>query len=247
MIILDLIVFFGAWFFQAFTGFGAGIFIVGILSLIHDPRSVVVSSALVNLLGTVTLALFLMRRVRPRWSVLLPLIIGSVPGILLGTEVLLILDREALRFIIGVFVLFLGVYDLFVQKGGLSRLSMRENPLWSLSAGFLGGFFAGLVGMGGPPPVVYLNQVVKGVDEFKATLTLFFTSNIVFRTVFYWLEGGADFFEPVFLLTALPSVPAGVLFGLYMSGKVRPERIKALVSLSVILLGAALVIQAGLW
>ena len=247
MIILDLVVFFIAWFFQAFTGFGAGIFIVGLLSLVYDPRSVVISSALVNLLGTITLALFLMRKVRPRWGVLLPLILGSVPGILFGTEVLLALDREALRLTIGVFVLFLGLYDLFVQKGVLSRLSIKEHFLWSLSAGFLGGFFAGLVGMGGPPPVVYLNQVIEEVEEFKATLTLFFTSNIAFRTFFYWLEGGAGFFEPGFLLTALPSVPGGVFLGLYMAGRVRPERIKVLVSLSVVLLGAVLVIQAGLW
>ncbi len=245
--LLDFVVFFGAWFFQAFTGFGAGIFIVGVLSLIYDPRSVVVSSALANLFGTASMSFFLMRKVKPRWDILFPLMLGSVPGIFLGTKVLLLLDKELLRLLIGVFILLLGVYDLLVQKGKLSRFSMRKSILTSFLVGSVGGFFAGLIGMGGPPPVVYLNQVVEDIEEFKTTLTLFFTSNIIFRIVSYSVGGGIEFFDIRLILTALVSVPLGVYFGLHFSKKVEPARLKVFVSLSVLILGALLVAQASVW
>jgi len=63
--LLSFWVFLLAWFFQAFTGFGAGIFIVGILSLILDPKTVIVSSAVINIIGTLLMALFLVRTVSP--------------------------------------------------------------------------------------------------------------------------------------------------------------------------------------
>ena len=244
---LDLVVFFGAWFFQAFTGFGAGIFIVGVLSLVYDPRVVVVSSTLVNLLGTAAMSILLMRRVKPRFDILSVLILGSVPGIFVGAKVLLALEKETLRLLIGVFILFLGIYDLLVQKGYLSRFSVKESPLTTFSVGFLGGFFAGLVGMGGPPPVVYLNQVLEDVEEFKSTLTLFFTSNIIFRVFSYTLEGGTGFFDMRLILAALVGVPLGVYFGLTFSRRVHPKRLKMFISVSVVLLGIMLVAQAGLW
>jgi len=245
--LLDLSVFFVAWFFQAFTGFGAGIFIVGLLSLVYDPRSVVVTSAVANLFGTAAMSALLMRKVRPRLDILLLLILGSVPGIFLGAKILLALDRETLRLVIGAFILFLGVYDLLVQTGYLSKFSVKESKPATLSVGFLGGLFAGLVGMGGPPPVVYLNQVLEDVEEFKTTLTLFFTSNIIFRVLSYALEGGGEFFDWRLIYAAVVGVPVGVYLGLLLSRKVRPERIKVLISLSVVALGASLVVQASVW
>lgn len=244
MMILDLAVIFGAWFFQAFTGFGAGIFIVGVLSLFYDPKVVVVSSTLINLLGTGFMSALLLRMVKPRLDLLLLLVLGSVPGVLLGTKVLLFLEEEILRLSIGVFVLLLGVYDLLVMRGHLRRFSIREGAFTSFSVGFVGGFLAGFVGMGGPPPVVYLNQVLHDLEEFKATLTLFFTSNIILRAFFYALEGGASFLDGKLVLTALIGVPLGVYAGIYLSKRVRPERVKTLVSVSVILLGVLLVFQA---
>ncbi|WP_457600144.1 sulfite exporter TauE/SafE family protein [Hydrogenivirga sp.] len=240
---IDLSVFFLAWFFQAFTGFGAGIFIVGILSLIYDPKVVIVSSAVVNLFGTAFMSVLLFKRVKPNWSILSPLILGAVPGIFAGTKVLLVLDKGTLRVVIGAFILFLGVYDLLVQRGLLNRFSMKENPINSSLVGFVGGFFAGLIGMGGPPPVVYLNQVLHDVDEFKTTLTLFFTSNILFRLVSYGTQGGIEHFDVSLICAGALSIPPAVYLGILASRQVKPSRLKVFISLSVILLGTALVIN----
>jgi len=240
---LDLFVFFIAWFFQAFTGFGAGIFIVGALSLVYNPKDVVVSSAVINLFGTLFMAFLLLRKVRPRTDILLLLIAGSVPGILVGSNLLLSLSKDTLKLLIGFFILGLGIYDLLVQKGLIRKFSMKEGTLASLGVGFVGGFFAGLVGMGGPPPVVYLNQVLEDVEEFKSTLTLFFTSNILFRILFYGLQGGVEHFSVSMIYAGAISIPVGVYLGLLLSRKLKPARLKSIISMSVILLGFFLVIK----
>jgi uncharacterized membrane protein YfcA len=244
--LVDFLVFFVAWFFQAFTGFGAGIFIVGILSLFHTPHTVIVSSALINLIGTSFMSLFLLRFVKPRWDLIVMLILGSVPGIFLGTSILLELSKEGVKLVIGLFILAMGLYDIGVQRGVIGNLRMTESPINTIAVGFIAGIFAGLVGMGGPPPVVYLNQVMGNVEEFKFTLTLFFTSNIVFRLLSYKLQGGMEYMEPTLILYSALAIPLGILLGLYLSKRVSVLRLKRIISYSVALLGAGLVVESGL-
>ncbi len=243
MIVLSLFIFFLAWFFQAFTGFGAGIFIVGVLSIFYDPKTVIVSSAVVNLIGTLFMSFLLMKRVKPRLDILFTLILGSVPGILMGSYALLLLNRESLRLLIGLFIFILGIYDFLVQIGVLYEFSLKKSFGVGVGFGFLGGFFAGLIGIGGPPPVVYLNQILGNVDEFKSTLTLFFISNILFRITSYCLQGGADLFDLNLILSSAITVPLGVYLGLFLSRRIKVRKLKLFVSLSVVLLGVALVLK----
>ncbi len=242
---LDFLVFFAAWFFQAFTGFGAGIFIVGVLSLVHSPHVVIVSSALVNLIGTSFMSLFLLKLVKPRWDLVLQLILGSVPGIFLGTFLLLKLHEEGLKAIIGAFILAMGLYDLLVQKGIMVNLKLSERKLTTIGVGFTAGVFAGLVGMGGPPPVVYLNQVLRDVHQFKFVLTLFFTSNIIFRLLSYYTQGGMEHMDVRLVMSSVLAVPSGILAGLYLSRRVSAGRLKVIISYSVLALGLALLIESG--
>ena len=63
------------WFFQSITGFGAGIFIIGILSIFYDPKMVIVYSSLFNLLGTIGL-IYQNRKGKIEYYLLLSLIKG---------------------------------------------------------------------------------------------------------------------------------------------------------------------------
>ena len=245
--LVDALVYLIAWAFQGFTGFGAGIFIVGVLSLYHDPRDVVVSSTVVNLFGVSVILFMTLKRAKPDRFILATLIAGSVPGIFLGSEVLFGIDRTTLRLSIGLFIVVLGIYDLMVQGGPFSKISLRRSLPAGVFFGFLGGFFAGLVGMGGPPPVVYLNQTVRDPDTFRVTINAFFASNIALRTFFYIAEDGLRSFDPLMILPAPLVVPLGVLLGLVASSLIGRHTFKKVVSLSVLLIGLALVIREALW
>ncbi len=244
--LIDFFVFFLAWFFQAFTGFGAGIFIVGILSLFHSPHTVIVSSALINFMGTLFMSFSLLKLVKLRWSILLQLIGGSIPGIFIGSYVLLLLSEREVKVLIGAFILLMGIYDLAVQKGKLENFKMSEGTFTTIGVGFIAGVFAGLIGMGGPPPVVYLNQIMKDIDQLKLTLSVFFTSNICFRLLSYQLQGGTQYIDTSLILSSVVAIPLGILLGLYLSRKISTQSLKRFISYSVALLGAGLLIESGL-
>ncbi len=240
---MSLLIFFTtlvAWFFQSLTGFGAGIFIVGFLSLFINPKVVVINSAFVNLLGTLLSAYLYSKKGKPDLRELLFLGFGSAVGIALGSKALTLTDEETLRKLIGVFITVLGLYDYLVQRGSLNFMALRKGPPFGLGMGFIGGFFAGLIGIGGPPPVVYLNQVIKDVNSFKATLSLLFTLNIIFRIASYKLMGGEKFFDLNFVAPSLLSIPLGIVLGFYLSQRIRPQRIKRFVSISIVILGLSL-------
>lgn len=230
-----------AWFFQAFTGFGAGIFIVGILSLFYNPKEVVVSSSLINFWGNLFVFLSLRSKSSPNFKLLMPLVLGSFLGIAISSKVLILISKDALRALIGIFILLLGIYDLLVQRDVL-KFRLKESFRNGLFAGFLGGLFAGLVGMGGPPPVVYLNQVCKNVERFKMTLALYFSFNVLTRVFFYFLYGDESLWNTELILYSFFGVPLGIYLGLKLSEYVKPKVLKQIVSLSVLFLGVFLFI-----
>ncbi|RMH04244.1 MAG: sulfite exporter TauE/SafE family protein, partial [Aquificota bacterium] len=222
---------FFAWVFQAVSGFGAGIFIIGFLSLFYEPKTVIVSSALFNLAGTLGL-LYQNRKGKVNLYFLFSLVAGSLPGIYTGAYLLDKIDSHTLRVVIGLFIASLGLYDFLVQKG---LLSFRLNRHMGLPMGFLGGLFAGLVGMGGPPPVVFLNQQLKDSCSIRLTLNLFFTSNILLRLLFY------QNFQVVrldihFVAQGLAGALFGVLVGGFVAKSLRAHAYKKLVPLSVFVL-----------
>ncbi|MCS6957716.1 MAG: sulfite exporter TauE/SafE family protein [Aquificaceae bacterium] len=178
---IPFFVVFFAWFFQSVTGFGAGIFIVGVLSLFYDPKMVIVSSAVFNLLGTLGL-LYQNRKGKLNLYLLFSLLLGSLPGIFIGAYLLDIMDKRTLNFVIGFFIVFLGLYDLGVSRGWI-KIGLSRHM--GVPVGFLGGLFAGLVGMGGPPPLVFLSQHITDPHSIRLMLNTYFTFNILFRLFFY--------------------------------------------------------------
>jgi len=242
--LISLFVYFLAWAFQAFTGFGAGIFIVGVLSLVYDPKAVIVSSTIVNLLGIISMLLFLGNVSKPNFGIITPLILGSVIGIGISAKVLMVIDREILKVVIGFFVLLLGVYDLLVQTNSL-KLRLKASPFVGTVIGLLSGLFAGLIGMGGPPPVVYLNQVCKDINTYKVTLSVFFSSNVIFRIIFYLIYGDTNYWNYELILPAFLGAPLGVFIGVYLSHYFTPHFVKRFISLSVLLLGSFLLIESS--
>lgn len=236
---LSFLVVLAAWFFQAFTGFGAGIFIVGILSLFYDPKVVVVSSSLINLWGNIFVILSLKRKTSPNFKLLITLAVGSFVGISLSSKILILIPRDALRALIGVFILLLGFYDFLVQRG-LLKIRLKRSTLNGFFAGLLGGLSAGLVGMGGPPPVIYLNQVCTDIEKFKITLALYFSFNVLTRVFFYLLYGDLSLWDIKLIFSSFFAVPLGIYLGFKASKLIKPNTLKQFISLSVFFLGLVL-------
>jgi len=231
-----------AWFFQSFVGFGAGIFIVGFLSLFYNPKEVVVTSTVINLLGNILVFRSLRLFANPDFILLGWLVLGSGVGIAISSHLLIGIRKEILSVVIGVFILFLGFFDYLVQKGAI-KVKLRRNFPTGFLSGFLGGFFAGLVGMGGPPPVVFLNQVCSNHDTARITLALYFTFNVLTRTAFYLIYGGWELFNKDLILTSLVGLPIGILLGIRLPRYFSPVAMKKIVSVSILGAGFFLLVK----
>jgi len=238
--VVEALVVFLAWLFQGSVGFGAGILIVGFLSLFEDPKAVVVSSAPVNLAGNLAV-LYRLKSRPPAYRLLFYLIAGSFAGIALSGKVLVEIDRRLLSLIIGLFILSLGLWDAYADK---VSLRIKREALWGFLSGFSGGLFAGLVGVGGPPPAVFLKRVCEDPHRVKSTLAFYFTFNVLARLFFYALYGGLTFVEGKFLLLGVPSALAGALLGLSLSSKLRSKTLRTLMSSAVLLSGFFLLLKS---
>ena len=231
-----------AWFFQSLTGFGAGIFIIGILSLLYDPKMVIVSSAIFNFLGTIGL-IYQNRKGKLDAYLLSSLIIGSIPGIYLGAWMLDRVEPREARILIGAFIVLLGFYDLALQRGWIK---IRMGRHMGMPVGFLGGLSAGLVGMGGPPPLVFLAQHLKDANSIRLMLNLYFASNVVFRLAAYkHLE--VAFIDVNFIVAGLLGLLFGLALGSMLTKRLSMHFYRSGIAYAIILLGMMLVISGELY
>lgn len=97
-------------------------------------------------------------------SIILTLALTSVVGVVLGILLLTIAKPILLKKGLGVFILLYVTYISFGKK------KIRLNKLGINVFGVLGGFFSGLFSTGGPLYVICVENTVKEVKTFRATM-----------------------------------------------------------------------------
>ena len=143
---------------KGFAGFGGGMFMVPLFSILYGPVDAVIMILLLEAPANVVL---LPRALRDtNWSLVTPIVIATLVSIPVGTYVLVTVDGDLLRRVIGVAVLFFVavMYTGWRYRGAL-------NATTSFGAGIAAGFLAGSGGMGGPVLVMYL---MADPDTFAA-------------------------------------------------------------------------------
>jgi len=223
------------WLFQGTAGFGAGVFIVSICSPFYDARVVIVSSAPVNLAGNLAVLRLSGFKLSPFLRYLL---LGSFFGLTLGTLVLSVSSRAFAELAVGLFVLSLALRE---QRGA----AFSPDRGGALLSGFLGGFFAGLVGTGGPPPALFLKRVEPRPEVYRASLAVYFLFNLSVRLLFYGLWGSWRWFDAGFALSG----SLGAVLGALAASRLplyRSERaVRRLVSTGVLASGLYLLVRGA--
>lgn len=163
-------IFFLAGGVQGLTGFGGALVSIPLLSLIMDVKQAVPLAILNGLIVTTTLAYTLRRQLD--WRKILPLLIGSVPGIILGTGLLKQADPVVISRLLGVVLVTISGFNLF-----FSPRPINPPRIWGYLAGFFSGSINATVGAGGPPAIIYTTLHDWNKDEIRATLTGFFVLN----------------------------------------------------------------------
>lgn len=155
---------------QGITGFGGALVAIPLLSLVMDVKQAVPLSILNGLVTTTTITYTLRHHLD--WRKILPMLIGSLPGTLLGTLLLKQADAALISRLLGLVLVVVSLFNLrFAPR------PVNTSRFWALVAGFFSGIITATVGAGGPPVIIYATLNHWSKDEIRATLTGFFVIN----------------------------------------------------------------------
>lgn len=226
------------------SGFGSGAAFAAapILALILPPAVAV--ALMLPLLMAVDLAT--LGPFWKRWDGVLArrLILGALPGIVMGMLIFRWASPEVLKFLIGCMALAFVGYQLSLARG---LLKPRSNP-FSAFWGVLFGAFAGLTSFishaGGPPVAVYLLSHRPDKTTFQATTVLVFWAINLMKAVPY-AALGIFTRETLFAgLLLLPVALIGARIGVYAHRRVPERAYFALMYVLLTLTGSKLIYDA---
>ena len=174
LILLVLCVVFLGSLTRAIFGFGDSVVAMPLLALLPLPLHTSIS--LIGLMG-LTVAIF---TVLKGWkkidrSVLLILSISTLVGIPIGLYLVTAVSQSTVTRILGVFLLFYGVYSLIKQRFHMELPEKIKSSRWlPVPFGFLAGMLGSAYNMNGIPIVVYGTFRDWDMEVFMGTLQTHF-------------------------------------------------------------------------
>jgi uncharacterized membrane protein YfcA len=208
----------GAAFVNGALGYGFSSIAVPLALLFLSNRAL--NPALVLLeVALNTYVLWVNRAALPRvWRRVLPVTIGLVPGVLLGTLIVARVSPDWLKLVTYVVLLPL----ILVQAAGYRRPIRAERSAGLVFGGGLGVLYA-VTTISGPPLAVALNNQGFSKQEFRAALGLVRLAESTLTTVAYLVAGLFVRSSLELLPWILPSVLVGVPLGAVVIQHVRSE------------------------
>jgi uncharacterized membrane protein YfcA len=171
-----------AGFLRGLTGFGFALVAAPIISTLVEPQTVVPMILIHGVVTSIPLLIHARHEMQPLriW----PLMVGAIIGAPFGSYLLIALDADTLRLLIGLVASGFAIL-LFV---GFSHPVQRER-LAFLPIGFLSGLLNGSSSLAGPPVILFFaNQRIPPMVFRANILLLFFSTNIA--TIFAFIVGG---------------------------------------------------------
>lgn len=222
-------------FTQAVVGVGVVLIAMPLVTLLIDVRLAV---PLINLLA-LTLNLYLIWHLRAelRAGQLIPMLLASIPGIALGTWMLMVMPASALEFFLGVTLLGYGIYSLLSHKG---EVTQELGKAWTYVTGLAGGILGGAIAVSGPPLILYVTHQPWSKDRIKATLIGFFTGSTLIIAIAQFANGLVNAAVWSYYLSSLPTLLLGMVLGLRAYHHVSEQRYRILLKWVVLLLGILL-------
>lgn len=231
---LTALIFLLAGFTQGVSGFGAGLVAMPFLTLLLGIKAAVPLCMLNGLVITGCLSL----QLKLHWDrgKIMPLLLGCLPGIVVGALALKSLNADLLQFSLGAFMLVYAIY----------ALTSRPRPLgidsrWGYGAGFLTGAISSVFSAGGPPTVIYVSLTDWTKDEIKATLSVFFFVSGIVTAMGHAVAGLTTTAILQHFLVTWPFTLAGVLAGSRLYRRIRQRTYIRILLLLLMVMGVMMI------
>jgi len=235
--LLTLLIFLLGSFVQGLTGFGFALVSIPFLVLFMDIRTAVPLCMLSGLVITAYLSLQL--RDHLDWRKILPLLLGSLPGIVSGVLFLKKISEPVFKLSLGIMLIGYSLYRLF-----FSPRPRKLHRAWGWAAGFATGAISGAFSAGGPPTIIYTTLTGWHKNEIKSTLSIFFFLAGIVTAAAHAVSELTTVEVLKLSAFSLPGVLAGVWSGSLLCRRFKTEGYIRLVLIGLVLTGLMLVKSA---
>ncbi|KPU27227.1 permease [Caloranaerobacter sp. TR13] len=233
---IGLIVIFSAGFIQGITSFGFSLLTLPILGTFIPLKTIVPMMVIYSLIMNSMILYKIRKHVNIKKIYLL--IISAVIATPIGANLLINLNENILKLIVGIIVSISAVSFHFGYK-----ININNEKLAYILVGILSGLLNGSVSLSGPPVILFLTNQGVSKQNFRATLTAYFwILNIM--TIITFLYKKLITYE-VLKLTGylLPTLIIGVTIGIKLGNKVKEKMFKKLTTILIILMGILSIIS----
>lgn len=229
---------------QNLTGFAFALILLSLvavfeLATIHDAANAATLLSLVN-----AWSYFRLRRARPAWRWLRPVLAGSLVGVVAGVILLFWLgthSSQALRALLGGCIIGCAVL-LMLQRSGRATVSSRGS---FGVAGLLSGLLGGLFSVPGPPLVYHMFRQPLPAEEIRRALIASFAFASLARLVLVLAAGGMTRESLLLAAGALPVVYVITWAQHRIGFAPSPGLLRVAVTVLLVLSGVVLLFPAG--
>jgi len=223
-------------------GSGAAFASAAILAVYLDPgQALALMLPLLMLIDVATLGPYWKRW---NWPDAKLLILGGIPGVVIGAALYRIAPPDLIRFLIGSIALLFVAWQLARRQGCVQPPANRLPPPVGALAGAVAGFTSFVSHAGGPPAAVYLLSQRLDKSTYQATTVLVFWAINIAKFVPYAFLGlfSAQTFYADLLLA--PAALAGVWIGVRLHRRISESLFFAITYVALGLTGAKLISDA---
>lgn len=196
-------------FVQGLTGFGLALVSVPLLSMMLDVKVAVPVAGLFGWL--ITFPLVYKMRQHVQWKVGMIMVLGSLPGSLLGANLLKIMPAKWILVLMGSVLIAASLHSLLKKQQ--SHEDKQSSGVLAAFAGFFSGTLGASVGEPGPPVIAYTSMQPWSSDQVKASLLFFFMLQMAGAIFGFWHKDLLTSEVSDNFAWGIPSFIVGLYFG----------------------------------
>ncbi|MBI3603648.1 MAG: sulfite exporter TauE/SafE family protein [Nitrospirae bacterium] len=157
------------------------------------------------------------------WKRVLPLVLGVLPGVAIGSYVLFMVKPGWLKFVTYLLLLPL----ILLQAAGVRR-AVRSEKAVGLPFGMGIGVLYSVTTISGPPLALFFNNQGYAKQEFRAALGLIRVAESTLTAAAYFFLGLYSVDSGQLLASIVPSVLIGIPLGTFLISRIDPETFRRL-------------------
>lgn len=234
------------WFFGGIVGGATGIGTIMIAmpmtTAVLSPSDAVLVSCVTGLLGTFHLAYSY--RKAYSWNDIRDLVIGSVPGCILGALILRVASMQSLQLMVCA-ILACFVAMQFVHRIAVYRLP--DSVIIALAAGVICGFVSGSVAMVGAPLGIYVLMKHWSPDRARGNMSFFYVFSGIVTVVSQAFAGLYDVTLIQVALAGFSGCIVGQMVGVRLGRRINQLLFQRIVLVFLALAAVILFMRAMGW